>query len=35
MKTSVTKKPEKRGPHHAYEDLSDEEKEGEKSSSPL
>jgi len=35
MKTSVTRKKEERGPHGQYEDLSDEEKGEEKSSSLL
>ncbi|WP_157182432.1 phosphatase PAP2 family protein [Bacillus sp. m3-13] len=34
MKTSVTRKKEEGGPHHGDEDFSDEEKEGETSSSP-
>ncbi len=33
MKTSVTKKKEKRGPHDRYEDLSDKKKREERSSS--
>jgi len=32
MKTSVTRKKEKRSPHHRYEDLGDEEKREKKSS---
>ncbi|TYS63655.1 phosphatase PAP2 family protein [Sutcliffiella horikoshii] len=35
MKTSVTRKKDERSPHRCDEDLCDEEKDGEKSSSPL
>jgi len=35
MKTSLTRKKERRGPHHRYEDLPDEEKREERSSSPI